>query len=219
MIQRLLGVMWEPEAAFTQIAREERFLAAWLLAVLFFAAPILVLVHRAGPMQLFGAAVKLVQNAPELAEEPPEVLADSLALLFRFFAFAVPIVAIPLTAICLLPLAGNAKVRPLLAVTSYATLAPAIGLCLTGMIVIATRDPSRITFESLAPLNLGAIVRGPAVLHNIASTLEVFSAWSVYLLAHGVAAAGGLPFRKVFLSLALPLIFAAWLLAALIAVL
>ena len=58
-----------------------------------------------------------------------------------------------------------------------------------------------------------------ALAHNIASTLELWSAWSVYLLSHGIAAAGGVSFRRIFLQIALPLIFVAWTLAAIMAVL
>jgi hypothetical protein len=106
-------------------------------------------------------------------------------------------------------------------VTAWAALPPAVGMCLTGLLVLAVRDPAKLTLDSLMPFDLGMLI--PAgispLLHNIASTMEFFSAWSVYLLSEGIAAAAGLSFRRVFLSLALPLLGFCWIVAAVVTML
>jgi hypothetical protein len=212
MIRRIVGLTRHPSDTFREIVREPRFLTPWLLSCAFFVTPMLVAVHRIGITRLLG-------NLKEL-----EGFEDSVTLLFQFLVVATPIIAIPATALCLIPMiaamGSTAKLRPLLAVTSYATLLPAAGVCVAAFFVLL-RDPAKLSLESLAPFNLGVLVPATfnSVLHNIASTIELFSAWSVLLLSHGVAAASGLAFRRVFLALALPLILVAWVLAALAAVL
>jgi hypothetical protein len=89
-------------------------------------------------------------------------------------------------------------------------------MCLTGALVLAIRDPAKLSLDSLMPFDLGVLIpaRISPLLHNIASTLEFFSAWSVYLLSEGIAAAAGISFRRVFLTLALPLLGFSWIFAA-----
>jgi hypothetical protein len=103
-----------------------------------------------------------------------------------------------------------------MAVTAWAALPPAIGMFLTVMVVLAVRDPAKLSLGSMTPFDLGVLIpaRISPLLHNIASTMEFFSAWSVYLLLEGIAAAAGVSFRRAFLWLALPLIAFAWIVAA-----
>jgi hypothetical protein len=213
MIGRIAGLTLRPAATFVEIARAPEFLAAWLVSSVLFAAPMLVAAHRIGMIRLLGNAEGL------------EDFADAIALLFQFLVIVTPLVTIPLTAVCLIPMVkamrGTAPLRPLLAVTAYAALPPALGICITALLVMVVRDPAKLSLESLAPLNLGLLIPAKlsGVLHNIASTIELFSAWSIVLLSHGVATASGLSFWRVFLALAVPLILFAWALALLAAML
>ena len=215
MIARLTGVTIHPAATFAEIAREPTFLAPWLLASLLFAVPMIAAVQRIGPARLFSTAASLARLQPELADYPAEDLAAAIALLFQIVVVFAPVVAIPTTAVCLMPFARGASARQLIAVAAWAALPPAVGMGLTAMLVLVFRDPARLSLESLAPLNLGVLI--PAsfsrVAHNLAATLEFFSAWSVYLLSEGIAAATGMGLRRALLVLALPLLILAWLIA------
>lgn len=220
MISRITGLILRPAATFAEIVREPHFLAPWLLASLLFAAPMIAAIHRIGAPRLFGSATAILQTQPDLSEQSPEAVAEAMALLFQFVIVLTPIVGIPLTAVCVIPMVramhGRAGFRPLLAVTAWATLLPAMGMCLTAAVVLLLRDPAKLSLDSFAPLNLGVLIpaRVSPLLHNLGSTLEFFSAWSVYLLSEGIAAAAGIGVRRVFLALALPLLVLAWLIAA-----
>jgi len=217
MFDRITGLTLHPAATFAEIVRAPRFLEACLLPTLLstvlFALPMLFAAHRAGMVRLLGNAQGL------------EDFVDAIALLFQILVILTPLIAIPLTAVCLIPMLramrGAAPFRPLLAVTAYATLPPAVGIFVTAFVVMLLRAPANLTLESLDPLNLGLIIPATfsAALHNIASTIELFSAWSVVLLSHGVAAASGLSFWRIFLAISVPLILFAWTLAALAAML
>ena len=212
MFDRIVGLTLHPAATFTEIARDPEFLSACLLPTLLsavlFATPMLVAAHRAGMGRLLGGVQGL------------EDFVDAITLLFQILVILTPLIAIPLTAVCLIPMLkamrGAAPFRPLLAVTAYATLPPAVGIFITAFVVMLLRDPAHLTLESLDPLNLGLIIPATfsSLLHNIASTIELFSAWSVILLSHGVAAASGLSFWRIFLAIAVPLILCAWALVA-----
>ncbi len=220
MIDRFKSLIVHPESAFIEIAREQRFLLPWLLASLFLAAPMIAAVQRIGPVRMFGSMLALVETNPDLADQPAEVLAGALARLFEFFVILVPFAAIPLTAVAVIPmfpfLGGKAAWRPLMAVTAWAALPPAVGMCLTVAVVLAVRDPTKLSLDSLTPLNLGVLIpaRVSPLLHNVASTMEFFSAWSLYLLCEGIAAATKASFRRVFFWLALPLLGFVWIVAA-----
>jgi hypothetical protein len=220
MVDRLKGLIVHPEATFLVIAREQQFLLPWLLASALLAAPMIAAVHRIGPVRMFGSMVALVEVNPDLADQPAEVLAGGFTRLFEAFVIIVPLVAVPLTAVCLIPmvrfLRGKSSLRPLMAVTAWAALPPAVGMCLTAAVVLVVRDPAQLSLDSLMPFDLGVLIpaRISPLLHNIASTLEFFSAWSVYLLCEGIAAAAGTSFRRVFLWLAFPLLAFVWIVAA-----
>lgn len=212
MIRRLIQLTLHPSAAFDEIVRQPDFVPPWLLTVVFFALPMLIATRRMGILRLLGN--------PQGIED----FVDALAVLFQLMVVVVPAIGIPLTAACLIPMIkamhGQAAFRPFLAATAYASLPPSIGICFVSFLVMIFRDPSKLTLESLAPLNLGLLV--PArfgAAHSVASTIELFSAWSVVLLSHGIAAASGLSFWRVFLALAVPLILFAWILAFLAAML
>jgi hypothetical protein len=230
MLERLRDLVVRPEVAFRDIARNPKFLAPWLLSAFLFAFPMLAAVSRIGPARLFGNIVALVEIDPLLADQPQELLFGAVERLFDVLVILTPLLAIPLTVACLLPMLPTlglprgtrlgALFRPLMAVTAWAALPPAAGMFVTVMIVLAVRDPKTLSLGSLTPLDLGVLI--PAswspVLHNIASTMEFFSMWSVYLLMEGIAAAAGVSFRRTFVWLALPLIIFAWIVAAVLAV-
>ena len=225
MVERLKSLVVHPHIAFAAIARDQRFLLPWLLSSVLLAVPMIAAVHRIGPVRMFGSFVALVEVNPDLADQPAEALYGAVTRIFEFFVIAVPFVAVPLTAACMIPmvktLRGKAGFRPLMAVTAWAALPPAVGMCLIGLLVLAVRDPAKLTLDSLMPFDLGILIpaRISPLLHNIASTMEFFSAWSVYLLSEGIAAAAGLSFRRVFLSLALPLLGFCWIVAAVVTML
>ncbi|GEM_PF-6523019 len=231
MIERIRDLIVRPELAFREIARDPKFLTPWLLSAFLLAFPMIAAVQRIGSVRLFGNVIALVEINPLLADQPQEVLYGAVEHLFDFLVIITPLLAIPLTAACILPMLPTLGTprgtrlgtlfRPLMAVTAWATLLPAAGMCVTMMIVLAVRDPQTLSLGSLTPFDLGILV--PAsfsrVLHNIASTMEFFSMWSVYLLMEGIAAAAGVSFRRTFLWLALPLIVFAWIVAAVLSML
>jgi hypothetical protein len=230
MLERLRDLIVRPDVAFREIARRPKFLMPWLLSAFLFAFPMIAAVSRIGPVRLFGNLVALVEINPLLADQPQELLYGAMERLFDLVVILTPLVAIPLTAASILPMLPTlgarvprpgAMFRPLLAVTAWASLPPAAGMFATMMIVLAVRDPKTLSLGSLTPLDLGILIpaRWSPVLHNILSTMEFFSMWSVYLLMEGIAAAAGVSFRRTFVWLALPLIVFAWILAACLAML
>jgi hypothetical protein len=225
MIDRLKGLIVHPDITFREIAREPHFLLPWLLSSALLALPMIAAVHRIGPVRLFGPMVALVEINPDLADQPVEVLYGAVTRLFEIIVVVTPFVAIPLTAVSILPmlpiLRGKAGFRPLMAVTAWAALPPAMGMFVTTMMVLAVSDPTKLTLGSLTPFDLGVLIpaRISPLLHNILSTVEFFSAWSVYLLLEGIAAAAGVGFRRAFLWLALPLIAFTWIVAAVLSML
>src|ERR1035438_4137852 len=104
MIERLKSLIAHPETAFVAIAREPKFLLPWLLSSVLLAAPMIAAVHRIGPVRLFGSMVALVEINPDLADQPAEVLYGAVTRLFEFFVIIVPFAAIPLTAVCMIPM-------------------------------------------------------------------------------------------------------------------
>jgi hypothetical protein len=225
MVDRLKGLIVRPNIVFAEIAREQHFLWPWLLSSFLLALPMIAAVHRIGPVRLFGSMIALVEINPDLADQPAEVLYGAFTRLFEFLVFLVPFVTIPLTALSVKPmlpfLRGQATVRALMAVTCWAALPPAIGMCVTAVFVLAVGNPAQLTLGSLTPFDLGVLIpaRISPLLHNIASTVEFFSSWSVYLLLEGIGAAAGVSFRRAFFWLALPLILFAWIVAAVLSML
>ncbi len=220
MIRRIGGLISRPAEEFAEIVRKPTFLAPTVLTTALVVGLLFFAVQRIGSARLFGNAAKALETQPELAGQPREIIAEALAIVVEGFALLAVPIAIPLTALSLLPLVwglgGTAKFRPMLGAVAWAGLPPALGGFLTGAAVLILRDPAHLSFESLMPFNLGILVPGKLV-HTFAGTIEAFSLWSLVLLAYGAAAASGLSFRKCLLSIAPPVFIFIWILIAIAA--
>ncbi len=219
---RLSGVFFEPKKAFEDIAQRPNF---WppliLLTVIAVAFTYLLSVHvgwdnivRQG-MQMNAKAQQQLEQAPPEARERAEAMQRTMAPIFGYGGAILgrPIGFLIWGAILLGILKGmlSAPVRfkQIFTVLWYASLPAIIQAILTGVVMFLKKPEE---FNILNPLAFNpAAFMDPATtskfLYSFASSIDLFTIWTLLLVAVGLKAAGG---KKLSFAGAAMAVFVPW---------
>lgn len=216
--RRLAGVFFEPGQVFADIAARGRW---WLVLVILIAlnfVAISLMVSRVG-------YDNMIQKAFENSKQIQQMSADQRQQAFetqrRFMPLAVrvgPPVAI-LAAVLVIAgvllfvfkfmLDAELGYRQVLNITCYASLPPSLLGNLAFLLVLFLKDPSDFDAENASGLNAGMFLSSDSAawLKSLAGSLDLFTFWTIALLAIGLSAALGarkMPFGRALGGVVLP---------------
>jgi hypothetical protein len=226
---RLPGVLMNPGETFARIAARP----TWLVPVVFYVvvsiATVGIFADRVGWANFMLRQAEQSDEWQNLSEADREKQTEGI----RRFAPAMPWIttigaAIQLPLIAVIgaglflftfnSIAGaNLKFKTSLAIFSHGVL-PLFGVAgLLGVVVLLLKDPSTIDIENLVASNAGAFLDSdaPRRMRALAVSLDIFSVWSVALLAIGYRAVNP---RRISVAMALSIVLGVWLLGVLVKV-
>jgi uncharacterized membrane protein (UPF0136 family) len=219
-IQRISGVFAEPSRVFADIARNGRW---WIIAI---AMILLNVVVISAMVQRVGYDL-MIEKALEQSRQVQEMSADQRAQVYeqqrKFMPIAIrvfPPIAILagmlVAAAALLfsyrfLLDAEVKYKEALNITAYAYLPPSIVATLMFVAILYLKPPDEFDMESASGLSIGSFLSRDAAawLRSLANSLDLFTIWTILLIATGFTALCGA--RKMPLGRSVWGVLAPWL--------
>ncbi len=209
-IQRISGAFTEPSRVFADIARNGRWWIIAIVLILLNVVAVSAMVRRVG-------YDLMIEKALEQSRQVQEMSADQRAQVYesqrKFMPIAVRV--FPPIAILggMLVVAGallfsyrflldaDVSYKEALNITSYAYLPPAIAGNLMFFALLYLKPPDEFDMESAGGLSVGSFLSRDtaAWLRSLANSLDLFTIWTIVLIATGFTALCGarkLPFGR-----------------------
>jgi hypothetical protein len=202
--QRLLGVYFEPRKTYEDISRKPSWLGIWIVASILAIGMNYVLTTRMDHETLMRKSLAmnpLTKNLPEeqiqtIVSQPQGAFARYSQMIFA--PVGVLLVYILIAAVFLLLyvlLGANLTFKKSLAATFWGMGPPGIIGGIFAILVMYIKDPADIEVNPIANVvsNLGLLVaeKEHPVLNSLLSSIDVFSAWTIFLLSLSFAALSG----------------------------
>lgn len=218
-VSRLIGVFFEPAKAFADIVERPRWLVPMVLAILASLAYTISLGQRIGweriidqQIQSRAAQMSEQQRAAVERSKPLQVKIASVASYAGVF-LGIPAYYLAASGVLFLIVNGlmgaAARFKQVFAVMCYAGLPGAIYAALAAVSVNLQSDPADFDIKNPLPFNPGWWMSPDGAskfLRSLAASVDLFSIWSLLLIAAGLNAAGGkrLTFGGALAAVVLP---------------
>ena len=212
---RLFGVFYEPGKVFADVAERPRWLAPIVVAILFGLAFVYTISSHIGWEQ---TVRQTLANNPRTADLPAEQRELAISRGAKFASvigwigaivgppFFTLIVAGVLTGIFNGLLGAELKFIQMFAITAYAFLVRSLYTLLL-IIIVYLKPPEEFNIQ-VSPFSPAAYMNrqdNPKWLMSLAGSLDLFTLWTIVLLAIGFSvAARKLSFSKALITIAIP---------------
>jgi len=222
---RILNTFVAPSKTFTDLKRSASWWVPFVLITIVSYALIAVVAQKVGFEQVTRNAVRLTpRRAAQLEKLPPEQQQRQMALatsITKGISYAIPVVtllyflviAVALMASFNFGAGAELKFGTSLAVVIYASLPGVLRGLLAIVSLIAGINPESFNFQNPVATNLGFLIdptTSPA-LYTLGSSLDIFTLWTLALMALGFACVSKLKRGTTF-----AVVFGWWLLIVLI---
>jgi hypothetical protein len=199
-VQRLTGIYFEPAKTFEDINRKPTWLTMYIVLAVLTAATMFVLMSRMDYATLMRKQMEASPFASMIPEEQMEEIVNRPPTAFQRYS---PYLGAPFLIIIYLVFAAifmllftlmgaSLSFKKSLSVSFWAMGPPAIILTLLSMLFMYLRDPATLEVNVVDNVasNLGMLVPASSspVIHGILSSIDIFSFWTIFLLAVGFAA-------------------------------
>jgi hypothetical protein len=220
---RISGVFFDPQKAFADIAARPRWIVPIVLMTVISIAFIFVFSTHIG---WEGFMRKTLENNSRMQQLDPQKREDiiqqqtKLAPIFGYAggALGVPIYALAIAGAVLVMckmMGASLNFKQMFAISSYAML-PGLIFTALAIVVMFLKNPDDFNLQNPLFFNVGAFMEPPPntgkFLYGVASSLDLFSFWTMALLATGITAAERkFPFSKALVAVVTP--WVVWVLA------
>ena len=214
---RIVGVFFEPKKAFTDIAQRPSWIVPLILVILCAMGVTTAISQRIGWERVFRH-----QNeaSARYQQAPPEQRDQILAAQMKFAAvggyagalLALPIMDIVIAAV-LLGIAGGImsggmRFKQVFAIVCYSGL-PGVISSILAVVVIFLKNPDEFNLTNPLAFNVGAFMdptSSSKFMYSLASSMDLFVFWTIFLLATGLKAAAGkkLTFTGALVAVVVP---------------
>jgi hypothetical protein len=216
-LARLTGIFWDPKPVYEDLAARPRWWAPILLTTVIALAYLAAFSHRIGWEQFLEQEFRTNSRLQQIpVEQQREIIARQAKIVgvtsYAGAALGTLVVCVAVAGVFLFAFRtfGGAELsfRQSLSVTAYSFLPNALASALA-IVVVTQADPA--DFDLRNPLMLNAAWLAPpegvpAWLRTLAASLDLFSIWTLLLLALGYSVAA----RKVRYAKSLALVLAVW---------
>jgi hypothetical protein len=217
-LQRILGVFTDPSGVFADIAERGRWWLIAALLILMNVVAVTAMVQRVGYERMIQQAMD--QN-PRLQEMSPEQRMQVMESQRRFMPVAVRVLP-PLAIVGgLLAVAGvllfsfrmlldaDVRYRHALNITAYSWLPPAAAGNVMFFALLYLKSPDDFDAQEAGGLSIGSFLSRDtaAWLRSLASSIDLFTLWTIVLIAAGFSAYCGkkkLPFGRALWGVLAP---------------
>ncbi len=194
-VERVVDTFVAPTKTFLDLRRSSRWLVPWLLIAMSSVALVYVVDSKVGMETVannqMASQPKMAAKLDQLSPEERAARIQTIAKYTRIFGYANPIVLLIVIAIIAaiymasfnFGFGADLSFNQCLAISMYASL-PAILKALIAILGIVVGGGQGFTFESPVASNLGGLVDPSShFLHSIATSLDLFTIWSLVLTA------------------------------------
>lgn len=223
-VGRITGVYFDPKKAFADIAARPRWYVPIILLVLAGMAFVYLYTAHVGWEHYMTQKIETSSRTQQLDAEKKASIVQQQAKFASVFGYVGVLVFIPLAAmvmagavLLMAKMTGAASLtfKQMLGISSYAMLPGLIASILT-IIVLFLKDPEQFNLDNPLAFNLGAFLEPPPntgkALYSLATSMDLFSFWTILLLATGLTVAvRKFPFSKALMAVVVP-----WLLYVLV---
>jgi hypothetical protein len=216
---RLIGVFFEPKKTFEDIAQRPGWLIPMVLIMVCALAVTVAFTQHVGWDRFMRQQMENSTNA-RVSQLTPEQKEQAVAMQAKFapiFGTAAILVGIPIyytiaSAVLLGIVAGimsaPVKFKQIFAVMCYSSLPGVVSSVLT-LVVMFLKSPDQFNLQNPLAFNPAAFMdpqSSPKFLYSVASSLDLFVLWTLFLIATGLKAAAGkkLSFGGALFSVVLP---------------
>ncbi|MFZ5926613.1 MAG: YIP1 family protein [Acidobacteriota bacterium] len=209
-IQRISGVFTEPSRFFADIARNGRWWIVAIVLILLNVVAVSAMVQRVGYDLMLEKALEQSRQVQEMSAEQRAQVYESqrkfMPVAVRVFPPVAILGSMLVAAAALLfsyrfLLDADVKYKEVLNITAYAYLPPAIAANLMFFALLYLKPPDEFDMESAGGLSVGSFLSRDtaAWLRSLANSLDLFTIWTIVLIATGFTALCGarkMPFRR-----------------------
>ena len=213
---RLTGVFFDPKTAFADIARRPTWLVPVVLLIIAGLAVSLTISQTVGwervVRQGMEASSRTQQMTPEQREQAVAMGTKFASIMAYTGVILVPAFFALVAGVLLLTSAmfsAGLRFKQVFAVVSYANLTGLISSILT-IVVLHLKNPEEINIQNALAFNPAAFMdptTSSKFLYSLATSLDLFSFWTILLMAVGLKAAAG---RKLTFSTAVFAVVLPW---------
>jgi Yip1 domain len=198
-IGRIFAVLFSPKATFESIACRPTWLAPVVVLCVLFLCVVAIFGHRGGWPSYFE---KQMATNNRMQQIPPDQQQRVLEAQLKYGppvayaeGFIVPVLLVVIVAAIFLgvfnALAGaKLNFKTSMGIVSHAWMANVVS-GLLGILIVSLKDPATIDLQNIVASNAGAFLSSdsPKWLISLLSSVDVFSFWTMILLAIGFATA------------------------------
>jgi hypothetical protein len=216
--RRLSGVCFEPGAVFPDIAVNGRWWLALIIIVLLTTLSVTLMVNRIGYDQMIRSAFESNERAQQMS---PEQRAQAIEAQKKFMPIAVkvmPVVAIFLGSLVVAGallftfkflLDAEMTYKQVLNIYAYAAIPPSIVGTGVMLMVLYMKPPEEFDMQNASAISVGAFLpQGTSAwIKSLGASLDLFTIWTIVLLAIGFSAFCGakrMPFGRALTGIVLP---------------
>ena len=214
---RITGVFLDPKKAFADIGARPRWIVPLVLLIVAYLIFMYCFTTHVGWEHSMRQAMETNSRVQQM---DPQQREQALQMQLKFApigAFVVGPIAIVVVALIIAGvLLGVAKMmgaapltfKQMFGITSYSMLPGLVSSILT-IIVIFIKNPEDFNLQNPLAFNLGAFLEPPPnsgkALYSLATSIDLFSFWTILLLAVGISVtAKKFPFSKALTAVVLP---------------
>jgi hypothetical protein len=213
---RITGVFFEPGKTFADIGRKPSWVVPLLLLVVFTIAVTFTMGQKIGWEQMVRQQMEANPRTAQLTAEQREAQIAIGVRMGGIFAYAVPVflpvyylivsgVLLAMTAM----MSAGLRFKQVFAIVTHANL-PGLVSAVLMIVVMYLKNPSDFNAQNPLAFNPAAFMdpeTSSKFLFSLATSLDLFSFWIIFLLATGLHAAAG---RKLSFGGALTAVVVPW---------
>lgn len=214
---RIAGVFFEPGKTFQDIAARPSFLIPMLLVILFGIGYMTQVGQRIGWRQIATQQAEMRSQFQQASPEQREAQINVTTKIFSVAQFAGPIFGVPIydliiAGVLLGIVAGimsaPVKFKQVFAVVARAGV-PGILFSVLAIVLVYIKNPADFNFNNPLAFNPAAFMdlqTSNKAVYALASSLDLFTFWTIFLIATGLKAAAGkkLSFGGALFAVLLP---------------
>lgn len=220
-IGRMFGALFNPKPTFEDIARRPSWLAPVILVTGIALVSTVIFTQRVGWERFTQQQIERNPRAAErLAQVPPDQRQQAIARSAQIYkwvgygsgvvAYLVIVVVVGLILMGSINLMTGASVdyKTSLGIVAHAYM-PSVIAGVLSILILLLKDPETVDIEHLLASNVGAFLSSetPRWLVSLATAIDLFSFWQIFLLAIGFVATSP---KKVALGKALATVIVVW---------
>ncbi len=214
---RITGVFFEPTKTFQDVAERPRWVVPMLLIIVVSIVYMALYTQHVGWERMMRHQLENNTRAAQMSNEQREQMIATQVRFAPIIGYVGAVVGVPIymlvsSAVLLAIVAGMmsapVKFKQIFAVMSYAGLTGLVSAALA-IVVMFLKNPDDFNLQNPLVFNPGAFMdplTSSKFLYSLASSLDLFVFWNIFLIATGIKAAAGkrMSFGKALFAVMLP---------------